>query len=394
MQMSEARFLDTPPACDVGEFVSLSADAILDRRKNLATLHETITKDPENGGLFQKHKVLVVPGSNNSDVSIILPPAWTSGPDMEGQTMVASAIAEITGHTVIVPMFPGMGGEGAGYSKLSRPQKENLLSGSYQNVAESQWQAMLQVEKSPGNTADDFLSGGNRKIVLFGHSMGNSENAGLLAQMPEDLQEKLAGIIWSETPDVSHNIATDLIIPTVKNLFGGGNSIGALAARLSPYAGLTYQGADLASRLKQSENSPPKYGVRNAALDPRLDWRREKPEEFNRRLNRDRVALLLGPLAMVLGSIGNDLKYAHQEGLTTLADVPQAIFRGGIRSTTLDPEQVKLRQMLEQEAGATIAHLQTFEGEDHAYADSLVMNIYIVLKALEKFGIQNSKTSS
>lgn len=352
------RFAKTAAGIFATELIVEQRKDILETEKN-AVLHEL---EIETDGNRQWQKVLVVNGiakqsreqRPDSQVTFIMAPQFLSSPDKRSQRRIASTIATVTGSTVVIPQLPGVSVDKRKKrgSLLTKAQKKGLRDGTFSQIGESQWKAILGSERSDNNNAGDFVSGSNRKIIFFGHSLGNNGNAGLIATLPDIVKEKVAGIIWSETPDVD---LAKKVSEKTKDLYRrmSGNTL-------------------LNSKLYRSLN-------KNLGLS--------LARQRTARLRRGFVNAMYGPVAIARHSIEQDIQTAHRNGGINFADVPQMFYRAGISSTTLIAEQMRLKNLLKNVLNSPIIVDKTLRGETHGYINGLPVATFIAIDALRSLNL-------
>ncbi|MBP6880044.1 hypothetical protein KBC31_00260 [Candidatus Saccharibacteria bacterium] len=357
---SESRFLATDPAIDVILELAEATEDILakealfyDKYSSEVEIRETLIED-ENGEKVNM-KVLVVQGEDGLDgsgITLIRPPAWTDGPDTKGALRGAVTLSVMTGSTVVIPLFPGMGANGADKengTKLTKLQKQSLKKGSNKEVAKMQWLAMQQVASSELGVDEDS----NQKVVFFGYSLGNPQNAALLAEISEDIE--VVGAIWAENPDIK------------------------------AFGSATLNMADMLFRLQKSQTSPDIYGKinnilpRRLASAPPLDWDRGSVRQFYEMLWRDKEALTFAPLAVAKGSVERDLGIAREKEI--LKNFGHLIIQAGIRGTTLDDSNVLKKSL---KGAVLLGDVVIYDGEDHGMGDSFAMQVIMVREFLKR----------
>lgn len=358
------RFAQTAAGIFATELIVEHRKDILATERN-AVLHN-LEIETDSGKQWQK--VLVVNGIAkhskeqrlDNQITFIMAPQFLSSPDKKSQRRIASTIATITGSTVVVPQLPGVSVDKRKNRNtlLTKSQKKGLRSGTFSQIGDSQWKAILGSEQSDNNNAGDFMSGKDRKIVFFGHSLGNNGNAGLLATLPEFVKEKVAGIIWSETPDV--DIAKKV-----------GEKSKDLRKRMSGNVLLN-------SKL---------YRSLNKSLGLSLARQRTA------RLRRGFVNAMYGPVAIAKHSIEQDIETAHNNGGFNFSDVPQMFYRAGRSSTTLIAEQMRLKDLLKNVLDAPIIVDKTLRGETHGYINGLPVATFIAVDSLRALNLWNGSDS-
>jgi hypothetical protein len=365
----QGRFLESDPATDVIMELSEKIQKILDKESLLydedsteVEIRETEVTDER--GEKVNMKVLVVQGEDDLDgsgMTLIQPPAWTDGPDTKGALRSAVTLSVMTGCTIMIPLLPGMGAVGADKNdgtRLTSLQNQSLGKGSYAEVAKMQWLAMKRVASEELGTGKHS----NQEVAFFGYSLGNPQNAALLAEISENID--VVGAIWAENPDI------------------GLSRIPALEL------------GDLALRLKKSEKSPDLYGqINNIANScdpiqyPKLDWKRNSEREFYEMLLRDKQTLRKGPEAVARKSVEHDLNTAREREI--LKQFGHLIISAGNRSTTLNGSRILSTMVGER----NIIGRVKYRGEDHAMNDSLAMKVIMVREFLKRTGTNQATIS-
>jgi hypothetical protein len=113
---------------------------------------------------------------------------------------------------IICPDMPGVGAQNA---DLTPYQRERLLAGSFDAVADAQWQAMMIAQAQlTGSEGDIVAPWRGRRLLLNGYSMGSNQVAAMVGAMPEVIGQSVSEIIvvMSQSPSLRQRSVGNLAL--------------------------------------------------------------------------------------------------------------------------------------------------------------------------------------
>lgn len=320
---------------DLSGELSFNPDS--ERLKDKADLVELYSQEVSDESAAQVIDVLYIPPESTSDITMILPVAWSDYPSREFNVLRQVELANATGAEILVPGFPGIGPTGARakVSPLTPKQSEQLKRDqpTLEGVGASTWQAVLQTlsEVHPEIDPIDYLE--KRKLIGVGYSQGSSTLQGMLASKPERV--RMIQVSHVEMPD-----------------------------RLKPELTLRVYG-----RFAIDSLSAKRYFNENRVNYPGIKESHKTPNPLNlakRYLGES--AMRLTPAVFAHSSVAYDLKQAYQSGRLTNHTLHSIRWAGNSKVSDL-AAGLEFGNLISQQTQAEI-DLGEFLGDTHALQES------------------------